>query len=146
MTAVLARAVLVASGLFCAAVTLLPATIAALIALFDVGAHGLLGMSGVLLGLATPALGTGTGSGLSPYQGIQIDPARVAAISALRAIPPLGMIILPLISPKRLVWIACSTALACLTVGWPALPALPACLVMRVWGRPPPAGFQGQSP
>ncbi len=129
----LARAVLAASGAVAAFIALLPAAIAGLIALFDVSAHGLLGMSGTLLGLADP-FGAG-GGGLAAYRGVEVDLPRAALLSLLRGIPPIGMIALALTRPLRdrgTHWglaTGCGCA-ACLTAGWPAAFGLAAALVL----------------
>ncbi len=90
MIAYAARVVLAVSGGLASFVTLLPAMIAGLIALFDVSAHGLLGMSGTLLNLASPF--PGSGGGLASYQGVTVDLPRAALASVLRGLPPLGMV------------------------------------------------------
>ncbi len=118
-----ARAVLAASGVVAAFVALLPATLAILIALFDVSAHGLLGMSGTLLGLATPF---GSGDGLATFRGVSIDLPRAILVSALRGLPPIGMIVLAARPGTRTRWTLASVcgSLAVLTAGWAAAPGL----------------------
>ena len=124
-----ARLILGVSGAVSAFITLLPAAIAALIALFDVSAHGLLGMSGTLLGLASPF---GGGNGLAPYSGVRIDLPRAALASLAGGLPPIGMIVLA--ATRRAHWpaaVLCGAA-AVYTAGWPALPGCLAAAVMGV--------------
>ncbi len=120
-----ARVVLGASGIVAAFVALLPAAIAMLIALFDVSAHGLLGMSGTLVGLAAP-FGGGRGA-LATYRGVEIDLPRAASLSFLRGLPPIGMIVFAIAGngarPRtRWTWATACSGLACATAGWPAAP------------------------
>ena len=136
----LARLLLAASGLLAAFVALMPAAIAGLIALFDVSAHGLLGMSGTLLGLAAPF--GGDGGGLPVYHGVTSDLPRAAVLSILRGVPPIGMIVLAMGRTGlngRARWVA-ATVLAVastLTSGWLALPGLAAasCLAWQAYAE-----------
>ncbi len=141
----LARLILGASGAVSAFVTLLPAAIAGLIALFDVSAHGLLGMSGTLLGLASPF--SGGGHGLAPYSGVRIDLPRAALISLAGGLPPIGMIVLA--AAHRTRWLAATLcgAAGIVTAGWPALPGcfVAAVMVGKV-GAPPQTPPRGSLP
>ena len=124
----MARVVLGASGAVCAFATLLPGLMVALIALLDFGAHGLLGLSGTLLGFALPSLG-GQG-GLPAYRGVELDPARTAALSALRSLPPIGMIVIALLRPRQWATATLCSLSSCLTAGWFAIPGLLACAAL----------------
>jgi hypothetical protein len=147
----LRRWVLAASGGVASFVTLLPAVIAGLILLFDVSAHGLLGMSGTLLDLATPFGGAGGGGGgLPSYHGVAVDLPRAIGISMLRGLPPVAMIVLAVVRPRRSPrrhWIAATVAavLACLTAGWPALPGLVSAAMLAAAGGARPKSARPRS-
>lgn len=122
------------SGLAGAALALVPAVVALLVGVLDIGVHAVLGLVGALLDVAGWWL-PGDGHGPPPYQAVPLAPLAIVGGSTLRAVGPLLMVLVAWRRPRRTRLAALGSAIIALAgvAGWPQALALAPGVLAGFW-------------